>query len=216
MDQMAKRTREFQFFAPALLCLWLATALVGQERVMLAGSGSSAAALLFHGWNEDFNRHHPNTQAGYMASNTAEGIRQITAGLGDFAVGDMSLTAGQFKTARGRLAQIPVAIGGVVVVYNVPHAGELRFSGELLAQIYMGDISNWNDRRIARLNPGALLPNLAIAVLQRPKDSGMRQIFTEFLFKTSLEYRSWSSNAAQHDGLKQFVAEGSKDMAPIR
>ena len=180
---------------------------------MLAGSGSSAVAPLFNAWREEFNRQHPNTQVGYLASTTSEGIDQITLDRGDFAVGDTSLTAEQWKATRGRLVQIPMAVGSVVLVYNVPRAGELRFTGELLAQIYMGNISNWNDPHIARLNPGVSLPNLAIVVLQRPETSGTRQIVTEFLLKTSPAYRRWSVNGGQHEGLPQFVAERSQGMA---
>ena len=180
---------------------------------MLAGSGSSAAAPLLRAWSEEFNRHHPNTHVGYLASSTTEGIDEITRGRGDFAVGETSLTTEQWKTARGRLIQIPVAVGSVVPVYNVPRAGELRFTGDLLAQIYMGNVSNWSDQRIARLNPGMLLPDLAIAVLQRPETSGSRQIFTKFLLKTSPAYRLWSANGGQPGGLPQLEAERSQGLA---
>jgi phosphate transport system substrate-binding protein len=89
----------------------------------------------------------------------------------------------------------------------------LKFTGELLAQMYMGNISNWNDQRIAKLNPGVRLPNLPIMLLQRPDGTGSRYIFTEFLAKTCPEFRIWMRSSRPHrpsevmEELSQKVAD---------
>jgi phosphate transport system substrate-binding protein len=94
-------------------------------------------------------------------------------------------------TPAGPLAQIPVAVFSIVPVYKLPGRSQVRFTGELLAQIYMGHITNWRDQRLARLNPDAVPPDLPITILQRPEGAGSRYIFTEFLAKTSPQFGKW-------------------------
>jgi len=172
-------------------CVFLSIPAWGQARIVLAGSGSSLAGPIFVVWEEAFNRQHNAIQVGYVTTSSAEGIHQIAQLLGDFALGEIPLTGEQMRNPQAQLTQIPIAVVAVVPIYNVPGSGHLRFSGELLAQIYMGDVANWNDSRIAALNPGVSLPHLPILAVQRHEGSGTRYILQEFLSQSSREFRSW-------------------------
>jgi phosphate transport system substrate-binding protein len=162
-------------------------------------------------WEEAFNRQHNAIQVGYVTTSSSEGIRQITQLLGDFAIGEIPLTGEQMKSPPAQLTQIPIAVAAVVPIYNVPGSGHLRFSGELLAEIYLGNVTNWNDRRIALLNPGVLLPSLPIVAVQRHAGSGTRYILTEFLIQSSPGFRAWVEVSPPREWGK-IMASNSKDM----
>lgn len=188
--------------------------LSGQARIVLAGSGAATAGPIFSVWTREFNLSHNSIQVSYLPTSSGEGIRQVTLLLGDFAIGEIPLSSGQMKGTKGKLNQVPIAVLAVVPVYNVPVRGRIRFTGELLAQIYMGKIVNWNDARIAALNPGLSLPDLPIVSAQRPKGSGTRYVFTEFLAQTSHEFRGWLAGSPNREWGKLTAAKG-KDMAQL-
>ncbi len=179
--------------------------------MVLVGSGSSLAGSLFGVWGKGFNQQHPAIEVGYVSTSSSDGIEQVGTLHEDFAVGEVPLTNKQKNNANLRLAQIPIAVISIVPIYNLPGRSELRFTGELLAQMYMGHISNWNDERIAKLNPGALLPDLPITLVQRPKGTGSRYIFTEFLAKTSPEFRRWT-NSTRHEAPTEVEEKLSQRM----
>ncbi len=158
---------------------------------MLAGSGSSLAGPLLTVWENEFNRKQSAIRVAYVATNSGEGIRAMSRHAGDFAVGELPLSPEQIRDPNSRLGQIPLGVVAVAPVYNLPGIGRLRFTGELLAQIYMGKVSRWNDSRIAALNPSILLPHLPIVVVHRPEGSGTRYILSDFLSQTSPEFRDW-------------------------
>ena len=139
-------------------------------------------------WESEFNRQHTSVQVGYVPTNSGEGIRQITLQQGDFAIGEIPLTPEQVRSSGVHLTQLPIAVVAVVPVYNVPGQRHLRFTGELLAQVYMGKIANWNDRRIGAVNPEAALPDLPIVTVQRSEGSGTRYIFGQYLSASSREH----------------------------
>jgi phosphate transport system substrate-binding protein len=183
-----------------------------QQKMVLVGSGSSLAGSLVGVWGKGFNRQRPAIQVGYVSTSSSDGIEQVGMLHEDFAVGELPLTNKQKNNANQRLAQIPIAVVSIVPVYNLSGRSELRFTGELLAQIYMGHISNWNDERIAKLNPGVVLPDLPITLVQRPEGTGSRYIFTEFLAKTSAEFRRWTKST-RHEAGSEVVEERSQGMA---
>ena len=182
-----------------------------EARIALAGSGSSLAGPVFAVWQDAFNRQYSSIRVGYIPTSSGEGIRQITLLLGDFAVGEIPLSHEQLNNPTVHLTQLPIAVMGVVPIYNVPVSAQLRFTGELLAQVYMGNVANWSDSRIAILNPGVRLPNLPIVSVRRPRGSGTRYIFTQFLSQRSHEFRSWIEDP-QHAARPDMTAAVSKDM----
>jgi len=161
-----------------------------QDTIYLAGSGSNLAGPLIMAWTNEFKKKDSHVQVRYLPLSSAEGFQQITAHSGDFAVGEIPLSREQLQNPQSPLVQIPVLLVGIVPIYNLPSKPALRFTGELLAQIYLGTVSNWSDSRIAKVNPGVALPGLAITVIHRTKGRGTSYIFTDFLSKTSLEFRT--------------------------
>src|ERR1700758_500429 len=148
-------------------CLFLATAGFAQNKVSLVGSGSNVPINLYNAWTDEFNKNNATIQVRYLSMSTMEGIRQISEGSGDFAAGEVPLNQEQMHGSKVTLVQIPTVIVGIVPIYNLPNSPDLHFSGELLAQIFLGTIKNWKDPRIAKLNPGASLPDLPIQVVHR-------------------------------------------------
>jgi len=152
---------------------------VAQEAVVLVGSGSSVPVPLYNKWAQEYNKRNPRIQMKYVPAGTSEGIKLISHGDGDFGAGEAQLTANERK--EGGLTELPAVVIGIVPIYNLPGVHEeLRFSGELLAQIFMGHVTKWNDSPVAHLNPGVSLPSLPIKVVYRPGGKGSNYVFSEF------------------------------------
>ena len=153
------------------------------------GAGSSFVAPLFSKWAADYNKN-TGVKINYQSVGSGAGIQQIGAKTVDFGASDMPLTDADLKAKD--LVQFPAIIGGVVPVVNVKglNPGQLKLNGTVLADIYLGKISKWNDAAIAALNPGVELPDSAIAVVRRADGSGTSFIFTNYLSKVSPEWKS--------------------------
>jgi len=177
-----------------LLAVFLAAglsprALRGQDAIILVGSGSSVPAPLYNRWVAEYNKRKPTIQLRYLAIGTSEGIKQIAKGSGDFGAGEVQLTP--TERTEMNLIELPTVMIAIVPMYHLPGIHqELRFSGELLAEIFLGDIKNWNDPQIAKLNPGVPFPDMPIKVFYRPAGKGTNYVFTEFLSKTSPKFRT--------------------------
>lgn len=170
-----------------LLGCWASVA-TAQDALVLVGSGSTVPAPLLSKWGEAYNQNNRNTQLRYLANGTLEGITAISRGSGDFAAGEIPLSAKQ--RSDGGLIEVPAVVIGIAPIYNLPGVQkELRFSGEVLADIFLGDIKSWNAPALAKLNPGVTLPNMPIKVVNRPAGKGSNYIFTEYLAKASPKFR---------------------------
>jgi len=188
------------------------TAALAQDRTMLVGAGSSVPGPLYNKWAQEYNKRSATIQLQYLPIGTSEGIKQIAKGSGDFGAGEVQLTAAE--RAETGLTEIPAVLIGFVPVYNLPGVHqELRFSGELLAEIFMGDVKMWNDPAIAKLNPGANLPSSAINVIYRPAGKGTNYVFSEFLSKTSSKFKSRIGTSPSPKWPVGESAERSSDMA---
>jgi phosphate transport system substrate-binding protein len=186
--------------------------LFAQQVVVLVGSGSSVPAPLYAKWAEQFNRRDPNVQIRYVALGTSEGLAQISHGSGDFAAGEVPLSDAQ--RSQDKLVAVPSVLIAIVPIYNLPDVhGELRFSGEVLADIFLGQVKNWNAPSIAKLNPTLSLPDLPIKVVQRPAGKGSNYIFSEFLSKSSLRFKSEIGTSPSPKWPVGVSAERSLDMA---
>jgi phosphate transport system substrate-binding protein len=196
----------------AIAFVGLGGALRAQETVVLVGSGSSVPAPLYNRWAIEFNKRSPNTQFKYLPTGTKEGIADISHGSGDFGAGEVPLTSEE--RAASELIELPVALIGIVPVYNVPGVKTgLHFSGDVLAEIFLGDIKSWNAAAIERLNPGVTLPDMPIHVVYRPSGKGSNYIFTDFLSKTSAKFRTRVGTTASPKWPVGGSAERSSDMA---
>lgn len=154
----------------------------------LTGAGSTFDYPIFSKWFSEYSKAHPGVEINYQSIGSGGGIRQVTAGLVDFGASDGPMTDEQLAASKIKLAHIPVVLGADVPAYNVPGVSEVRFSGDVLADIYLGEITQWNDARIAKDNPGVHLPDQKIIVVHRSDGSGTTYIWTDYLSKVSTEW----------------------------
>ncbi len=155
----------------------------------LTGAGATFPYPIYAKWADAYKKS-TGTGLNYQSIGSGGGIKQITAKTVDFGASDMPLKAEDLD--RQGLMQFPAIIGGNVPVYNLKDLKSvpLKFTGELLAAIYLGKISKWNDPAIAALNPGIKLPNDAISVVYRSDGSGTTFIWTNYLSKVSADFKS--------------------------
>ncbi len=172
----------------------------------IVGAGATFPAPLYAKWAEAYSKA-TGTKVNYQSVGSGAGIKQIQAKTVDFGASDMPLKP-EDLTKEG-LVQFPTVIGGVVPVVNVPgiKPGELKLTGELLADIYLGKIKKWNDPAIASLNPSVKLPDQAIATVNRADGSGTTFIFTNYLSKVSPE---WKSQVGEGTAVKWVGGMGGK------
>jgi phosphate transport system substrate-binding protein len=181
------------------------------QGVVLVGAGSSVPLPLYRKWAELYNQNNQRVQLQYVAMGNVEGIAQITRGISDFGAGEVPLSAEERKA--GNLTELPVVMIAIVPIYNLPGNPQLRLSGEVLAEIYLGQIKNWNDPAIRKLNPGVNLPNLPISVINRPAGKGSNFVFTEYLSKVSARFRDQIGRSTSPKWPVGQPAERSSDMA---
>ncbi len=154
----------------------------------IRGSGSTFAYPILARWSEAYQKLNPATIQ-YHPIGSSAGLTEIRAGLVDFAVSDAPLDG--YQLLRDGLAQFPLVIGAIVPVVNLDGiaAGQLHFTGQLLADIYLGKVRNWSDAAIAAMNPGITLPNRAIMVVHRSDGSGTTYNWTDYLCAMSSEWK---------------------------
>ena len=160
------------------------------QNIAIVGSGSNLPTPLYSHWTEEYNKLNPNVQVRYLSTGTVKGIEDISRGVGDFAAGEVPMTDEQLKGTATPILQIPTVLVAIVPIYHVPGVKGLRFTGPLLAEIFLGNIKSWDDPKIKEANPGQNLPHLDIAVVHRTEGKGSNYIFTDFLSKTSPKWHS--------------------------
>lgn len=194
-------TRNSLLFPLALLLSPLVV--LTNARAEIQGSGSSAAAPLYQKWADAYSKN-GGTTITYQASGSSAGIKKIKENSVEFGASDAALSQADLK--KDKLIQFPSAISGVVPVINLPgiKSAELRLTGEILASIFSGDITLWNDAAITALNPGIRLPNKNIEVIVRQDGSGTTYNFSDYLSKVSKKWQTkygrnfiipWSSHS---------------------
>jgi phosphate transport system substrate-binding protein len=173
--------------AATLLAL-TATAAVAQN---INGAGATFPYPIYSRWFTEFNQVHPEIKINYQSIGSGGGIRQVSEGTVDFGATDGPMSEAQIASAKVKTMHIPTVLGAVVPVYNLPGVNaELKFSSDVIADIYLGKISKWNDSRITRDNPGVNFPDKAILPVYRSDGSGTTYIFTDFLSKVSQDFQS--------------------------
>ena len=155
----------------------------------ITGAGASFPAPIYSKWADAYHKA-TGSKVNYQSIGSSGGIKQINAKTVDFGASDMPLTPEQLE--KDGLQQFPTVIGGVVPVVNVPGVkpGELKLTGEILANIYLGKINKWNDPALVALNPGLNLPATDIGVVRRADGSGTTFIFTNYLSKVNAEWKA--------------------------
>ncbi len=159
--------------------------------VRLQGSGATFPNPLYQKWVAEYQKAHPDVKVDYQSIGSGGGIKAITSKTVDFAGSDAPLSAKEAEALGGKGLHIPMTAGAVVPAYNLPSfSGELKLSGAVIADIYMGKITKWNDPKIAELNAGAALPDVAITPVYRTDGSGTTSIFTNYLATQSPDFKS--------------------------
>ena len=173
-----------------------AFALSAVQAQKLTGAGATFPEPIYSKWFSEYSAAHPGVTINYQAIGSGGGVRQMTAGLVDFGASDMPVTDEQLADSKTKLTHIPTVMGAVVPSFNVPGVSDLKFSPDVLADIYLGKITNWNDPRIAKDNAGVSLPNLKIIVVHRSDGSGTSYIFTDYLSKVSNDWANGPGRGA--------------------
>jgi phosphate transport system substrate-binding protein len=161
----------------------------GQETLVLVQTGSSMPEPLYKSWIEAFHKETASTEIRYMPVGSGESARSILAGSGDLGGGDAPIPEAQLRAVGKPILELPAVLIGIVTIYELPGVkGELKLSGPVLANIFLGKIKVWKDPAIARLNPDMDLPDLPILVFHRNEGKGSNYILSDYLCKVSPEF----------------------------
>jgi phosphate transport system substrate-binding protein len=167
------------------------------QTMQINGAGATFPNPIYSKWFSEYNRLHPNIQINYQPLGSGAGIRQLTSRTVFFGATDAPMTNDQQFAAPGKILHLPTVLGAVVPIYNLPGVSqELKFTGAVLADIYLGKITKWNDPAIGKLNAGVNLPATDIVVVHRSEGSGTTYIWVDFLSKVSPEFRKTVGVAA--------------------
>jgi phosphate transport system substrate-binding protein len=181
----------------AVLTVMMAGAAGAQK---ITAAGATFPYPIYNKWFGEYAAAHPGVEINYQSQGSGAGIKQTSEGTVDFGASDMPVTDEVIAAARVKFIHIPTVLGAVVPVYNVPGVSKpLNFSGDVIADIYLGNIKRWNDGRISKDNPGVSLPDKQIFPVYRSESSGTTFIFTDYLCKVSPE---WASKVGKNSAVK--------------
>ena len=176
--------------------------------ISLQGAGATFPAPLYQKWVSEHGKLNPNIRIDYQSIGSGGGIKQIQSQTVDFGASDAPMTDAELKASPGELVHIPTVLGAVVLTYNLPAAPKaLRFSPGVIADIFLGKITKWNDPRIKADNADATLPGADITVVHRAEASGTTFVFTDYLAKVSPE---WKTKVGTDKSPKWPVGQGGK------
>ncbi len=190
-----------------ILCTVLfATCTLAQTQ--LNGAGATFPYPIYSKWFNEYHNLHSDIQINYQSIGSGGGIRQVTAGTVEFGASDGPMTDEQLAQSKVKLLHVPTVLGAVVPAYNIPGvSGEVKFTPDILAGIFLGKITNWSDASIAKVNPDIKFPNQAITVAHRSDGSGTTYIWTDYLSKISPD---WRDSVGKGTSVKWPVGVGGK------
>lgn len=191
-----------------MLCL----AGLARATISVAGAGATFPYPMYSQWFDAYHKLHSDVEINYQSIGSGGGIRQVTDGTVDFGASDGPMTDDQiaaFKQKHGMgILHFPTVLGADVPAYNIPGIqAELRFTPEVLAGIFLGTITKWNDPIIAKANPGVTFPDTDIVVAHRADGSGTTYVWTDYLSKVS---REWEKSVGKGTSVKWPVGLGGK------
>jgi phosphate transport system substrate-binding protein len=164
---------------------------VGLAKVSINGGGATFPFPIYSKWFSEYNKLHPDVEINYQPQGSGFGIQQIQKQTVFFGATDGPMTPDQLLGAAGKVLHFPTVLGADVPVYNIPGiTAELKFTGPVLANIFLGKITKWNDAEIAKVNPGVTLPNMDITVAHRSDGSGTTYIWVDYLAKVSPDWKT--------------------------
>jgi phosphate transport system substrate-binding protein len=180
----------------------------GANAQNITAAGATFPYPIYNKWFTEYNQIHPNVKINYQSIGSGGGITQTSEGTVDFGASDMPVTDDKIAAAKVKFMHIPTVLGAVVPIYNIPGVSKvLNFSGDVIADIYLGKITKWNDPRLVKDNPGANLPDTAILPVYRSESSGTTFIFTDYLSKVS---PAWKTTVGNNSAVKWPAGIGAK------
>ena len=192
----------------ALLLLSCMLAFPALAQTTLNGAGATFPYPMYSKWFNEYHKLHSDIEINYQSIGSGGGIRQVLAGTVDFGASDGPMTDEQLGQSKTKILHVPTVLGAVVPAYNVPGvSGEVKFTPDVIAGIFLGKITNWNDKAIAAANPGVKFPDQSIIVVHRSDGSGTTYIFTDYLSKVSSD---WQSGVGKGTSVKWPVGLGGK------
>jgi phosphate transport system substrate-binding protein len=202
---MGKRTFQVALIALAIV---LGCFQFGRADMLINGAGATFPYPIYSKWFDVYAKENPGIHFNYQSIGSGGGIRMFGAKTVDFGASDAPLTDEQIKDLHGQVFHFPTVMGADVIAYNIPgFKGTLRLTGPVIADIFMGKITKWNDPQITALNPGASLPDKDIVVCHRSDGSGTTYIFADYLSKAS---PAWAKDMGKSTSLKWPVGLGGK------
>ena len=193
---------------PLLALAALALAVPAAAQVKLNGAGATFPNIIYQDWILTYNKAHPDAQLNYQSIGSGGGIRQFSDGTVDFGATDAPMKDSAIAAIQGNVLHIPTVLGGDVPTYNLPEIKEtLRFTPDILADIFLGKITKWSDARLAAVNPGVKLPAEDIVIVHRSDGSGTTFIWTDYLSKVSTE---WDQKVGRGTSVNWPVGLGGK------
>ncbi len=185
----------------------LVFAMTAAQAQKITAAGATFPYPIYSKWFSEYSSAHPGVEINYQSIGSGGGIHQICSGVVDFGASDMPMTDELMASCGVKLVHIPTVLGAVVPIFNVQGVSDLRFSPDVLADIYLAKITNWSDPRIGKDNPGVHLPNQKIIVVHRSDGSGTTFIFSDYLSKVS---KDWASGPGKGTAINWPTGIGGK------
>ena len=192
-----------------ILALVLLTGIsaMASGQMMINGAGATFPYPIYSKWFDEYAKVDPSVRFNYQSIGSGGGQKQILSQTVDFGASDGPMSDENLAKAPGKILHIPTVAGAIVITYNLPGNPALKFDGDTIAGIYLGQIKKWNDPKLTGLNPGVKLPDQDIVVVHRSDGSGTTFIFTDYLSKVSSE---WKSKAGTNTSVNWPTGIGGK------
>jgi phosphate transport system substrate-binding protein len=192
--------------------LWAAISLLAagtgaRAQMLINGAGATFPNPLYSKWFDEYSKVDPSVRFNYQPIGSGGGQQQIIARTVDFGASDGPMSDANLAKAPGKILHLPTVAGAVAVIYNLPGNPKLKLDGPTIADLFLGRITSWNDKRIAALNPGLKLPNLDLVVVHRSDGSGTSYIFTDYLCAISPQ---WEKAVGHNTSVKWPTGLGAK------
>ena len=215
----ARLTREFASLLLAIVAFFtISTVRAADGDIRVNAGGSTFIAPFMRQCEVAYHKDHSGIKIDYQSIGSKGGVNGLIAKDFDFGATDVPLDKAQLKELGDEVVQIPIIAGAVVVAYNLPDIkGELRLSGPTTAEIYLNRITNWNDAKIAELNPDMKLPDLRIVPVHRTDGSGTNYFFTKYLSNVSDDFQRLIGSGTQVEWLEGMGSKGGEGiLGPVR
>jgi len=198
--------KRLQVLLIALACVLMSHIAV-EGQMLINGAGATFPYPLYSKWFDEYARVDPSVRFNYQSIGSGGGQKQIMAETVDFGASDGPMSDDNLSKAPGKILHLPTVAGAVVVIYNLPGGLKLKLDGPVLAEIFTGKITRWNDPKIAAQNPGVKLPEMDLVVVHRSDGSGTSFIFTDYLSSVS---PMWEKSVGRNTSVKWPVGLGAK------